>query len=606
MLGPLEVRAGGERLPLGGARQRAALAALLVSANEPVSADRLIDALWGERPPGTAKTALQGYIAQLRRLLEPGRKKRAAGEVLVTTPAGYVLQIADGVLDRDQFEQLVGEVREALAAGRATLAAKLCRSALALWRGPALADFAYDPWAQAEAERLEELRLACLEDRFEADLRLGRDAELVPELETIIADHPLRERPRAQLMLALYRAGRQAEALDLYQQTRQLLVEELGIDPSAELRELERAILRQDARLAAPPARTLPEGTVTLLATDIEGSTRLVHELGAEAYAEALHEHRRLLRAAFADHGGVEVDAEGDAFLVSFPTAPAAVQAAEAATNSLGSGPIRVRIGIHTGAPLVTGEGYVGVDVHRVARVAAAGHGGQVIVSEATARLIEEPSLRDLGDHRLKDLTAPTRLYQLGDEEFPPLNTLHQTNLPVQPTPLVGRETELGAVLELLADSRLVTLTGAGGSGKTRLALQAAAELVDEHTDGVWWVSLAAFARSRARRCRPSLRVIGAKDALVEHLRARRTLLLLDNFEHLLEAAPGIAELLGAECRRARIGDKPREARPCRRAGVSGPDPRARRGRRAVRREGAVSSSRVSHRTVPSMRSAVA
>jgi predicted ATPase/DNA-binding SARP family transcriptional activator len=544
ILGPLEVRAGGVRLRLGGSRQRAVLAVLLVSANEPVSTDRLMNALWGEHPPGTAKTALQGYITQLRRMLEPGRKKRAAGEVLVTTPAGYVLRVADGVLDRDCFERLVGEGREALAAGQATSAAELFRSALALWRGPVLADFAYDAWAHAEAERLEELQLACLEDRIESDLRLGHDAELVPELETIVADHPLRERARAQLMLALYRAGRQAEALDLYQQTRQLLVEELGIDPSAELRELERAILRQDERLAAPPARSLPEGTVTLLATDIEGSTRLVHELGAEEYAEALHEHRRLLRAAFADHGGVEVDAEGDAFLVSFPTAPAAVQAAEAATNSLGSGPIRVRIGIHTGAPLVTGEGYVGVDVHRVARVAAAGHGGQVIVSEATARLIEAPSLSDLGDHRLKDLTAPTRLYQLGDEQFPPLNTLHQTNLPVQPTPLVGRESELEAVLELLTDSRLVTLTGAGGSGKTRLALQAAAELVEEHTDGVWWVSLAAL-RDHELVMPTIAQIIGAKDTLVEHLRARRTLLLLDNFEHLLEAAPRIAELLG-------------------------------------------------------------
>jgi predicted ATPase/DNA-binding SARP family transcriptional activator len=543
VLGPLEVRAEGEPLTLGGLKQRTTLAVLLVSANEPVSADRLIDALWGEQPPGTAKTALQGYITQLRRLLEPSRQRRAAGEVLVTTPAGYVLKCADGALDCDRFVTLVEEAREALVSGSAKRAAELCRSALALWRGPALADFAYEPWAQAEAERLEELRLVCVEERIEAELRLGHDAELVPELEALVAEHPLRERPRAQLMLALYRAGRQAEALELYQQTRRVLVDELGIDPSTELRELEAAILRQDAELAVPLGRTLPEGTVTLLATDIEGSTRLLHELGAEQYAEALQEHRRLLREAFSRHGGVEVDTQGDAFLVSFSTAPAALRAAEYAVNAMSSGPIRVRIGVHTGAPILTEEGYVGVDLHRVARVAAAGYGGQVLVSEATARLIDDADLRDLGEQRLKDLTAPVRIYQLGHEDFPPLKTLHQTNLPIQPTPLVGRESELRRVLELLEQSRLVTLTGAGGSGKTRLALQAAAELVDDQTDGVWWISLAALRDSDL--VVPTIaQVIGAKDTLVEHLRTRRTLLLLDNFEHLLDAAPGIAELV--------------------------------------------------------------
>jgi predicted ATPase/DNA-binding SARP family transcriptional activator len=543
VLGPLEVDAGGERLRLGGARQRAALAVLLVSANEPVSTDRLIDALWGEHPPGTAKTALHGYITQLRRVLEPGRRKRAAGEVLVTTPAGYVLQVADGAFDRDRFERLAGEGREALSAGRATRAVELCRAALALWRGPALAEFAYEAWAQAEAERLEELRLTCLEEGIEADLRLGHYAELVPELEALVAEHPLRERPRAQLMLTLYRTGRQAEALELYQQTRRLLVEELGINPGAALQELEAAILRQDAELAAPPVRTLPEGTVTLLATDIEGSTRLLHELGVEHYAETLQEHRRLLREAFVRHGGVEVDTQGDAFLISFSTAPAAFSAAESALSSLSSGPIRVRIGLHTGAPIVTNEGYVGVDLHRVARIAAAGHGGQLLVSETTARLVDDADLRDLGEHRLKDLTAPVRLYQLGDEEFPPLKTLHQTNLPVQSTPLVGRTSELRAVRDLLARSRLVTLTGPGGSGKTRLALQAAAELPDNYPDGVWWVSLAALRDPGL--VEPAIaQVVGAKGSLTDHLRSKQLLLLLDNFEHLLETCSRISALL--------------------------------------------------------------
>jgi class 3 adenylate cyclase len=189
--------------------------------------------------------------------------------------------------------------------------------------------------------------------------------------------------------------------------------------------------------------RDLPSGTVTLLFTDIEGSTRLLHELG-ERYADVLAEHRRVLREAFSRHGGVEVDTQGDAFFVAFARASDAVAAAGEAQDALGDGPVRVRIGVHTGEPVVTEEGYVGVDVHRAARIMGAGHGGQILLSETTQRLLDSPVLlRDLGDHRLKDLTAPQRLYQFGDGDFPPLKTLHRTNLPIQPTPIVGREREL-------------------------------------------------------------------------------------------------------------------------------------------------------------------
>jgi predicted ATPase len=290
--------------------------------------------------------------------------------------------------------------------------------------------------------------------------------------------------------------------------------------------------------------RPLPSGTVTFLFSDIEGSTRLLDELGAAAYADGLAEHRRLMREAFAAHGGVEVDTQGDAFFVAFPEADGALAAAAQAQAALAEGPIRVRMGIHSGEPLLTEEGYVGIDVHRGARVMSAGHGGQVLVSEATYLLLNGDSkLVELGRHRLKDLTEPQPLYQLGAHDFPPLKTLYQTNLPVQPTPLVGRETELGDVLELLSSSRLVTLTGAGGSGKTRLALQTAAELVEEFKDGVWWVSLAAL--RDAELVEPTIaQVVGAKDGLADHLRDKQTLLLLDNFEQLLLAAPAIAGLL--------------------------------------------------------------
>src|SRR5438093_9035565 len=218
--------------------------------------------------------------------------------------------------------------------------------------------------------------------------------------------------------------------------------------------------------------RSLPRGTVTFLFTDIEGSTRLLHEHG-DRYAELLSGHRRILREAFARHGGVEVDTQGDAFFVAFPTAPGAIEAAREAQEALASGPIRVRMGVHTGTPLVTDEGYVGPDVHRAARIAAAGHGGQILVSSSTASLVEGDSLRDLGEHRLKDLAAPERIYQLGGEAFPPLRSLQQTNLPIPATPFLGRQRELGEVTTLLGSgSRLLTLTGPAGAGKTRLALQ--------------------------------------------------------------------------------------------------------------------------------------
>jgi predicted ATPase len=291
--------------------------------------------------------------------------------------------------------------------------------------------------------------------------------------------------------------------------------------------------------------RQLPAGTVTFLFTDIEGSTRLLHDLG-ESYAEALAEHRRLLREAFSRHGGIEVDTQGDAFFVAFARAKEALAAARHAQRALSEGPIRVRMGLHTGEPVMTDEGYVGIDVHRAARIAAAGHGGQVLLSQTTRDLLGgEVELRDLGDHRLKDLTEPERLYQLGDSEFPPLKSLNQSNLPVLPTPLIGREGELADVFELVRSHRLVTLTGPGGSGKTRLALQAAAELVDAFRDGVWFVALAPLLDPQL--VLPTIaQTLGVREPQTpaEYLRSKETLLVLDNLERLLDAVPNLAELL--------------------------------------------------------------
>ena len=289
---------------------------------------------------------------------------------------------------------------------------------------------------------------------------------------------------------------------------------------------------------------SLPDGTVTFLFTDVEGSTRLLQERGDE-YAEVLADHRHALRGAFLRYGGVEVDTQGDAFFVAFGKASDALAAATAAQHALRDGPIRVRMGLHTGEPAVTEEGYIGIDVHRAARIAAAGHGGQILLSQATRDLVRADRLRDLGVHRLKDLAAPERLYQLGDDEFPPLKTVDQTNLPVQPTPFVGRERELAEVLALLDSHRIVTVTGPGGSGKTRLALQAAAESVERYSDGVWLVSLAAVRDPKL--IEPTIaRVVGGPDDLDAFLTGKRTLLVLDNLEQLLPCVADIVARLDA------------------------------------------------------------
>jgi predicted ATPase/class 3 adenylate cyclase len=296
-----------------------------------------------------------------------------------------------------------------------------------------------------------------------------------------------------------------------------------------------------------PVRQDLPSGTVTFLFTDVEDSTKLLDELGAERYAAALAEHRRVIRASCSAHGGVEVDTQGDAFFVAFPTAPGALAAAAQGLEGLAPGPIRVRMGIHTGTPHVGDESYVGIDVHRAARIAACGHGGQVLVSASTASLLSTDGLRDLGEHRLKDLSAPERIYQLGEGEFPPLESLYQTNLPVPQTPFLGRERELSEVCTLLSqeDARLLTLIGPGGTGKTRLALQAAAELAAGYPQGVWWVPLAPLLDPELVLATAG-RALGSRNGLAEHIADKRLLVIFDNFEHLVKAAADLAALLSS------------------------------------------------------------
>ena len=329
--------------------------------------------------------------------------------------------------------------------------------------------------------------------------------------------------------------------------------------------------------------RSLPTGTVTFLFTDIEGSTRLVQGLG-DGYPELLERHQEILRSTFPRHEGTEVGTEGDSFFVVFPTALGAVEAAVDGQRGLESHPwpdgarIRVRMGLHTGDGVLGGDSYVGLDVHRAARIAAAGHGGQILISDAT-RAIVEPSLpvgltlRDLGSQRLKDLLRTERIYQVGAEglgdAFPALATLSSrpNNLPTQTSTFLGRDEDMTAVRRALTGdgARLVTLTGPGGIGKTRLALQAAAELSDRFVDGVYFVDLSP-ARDADTAFEAVVRAIGAPrhevpalEDLARSLEGKLVLLLLDNLEQVMDVANGIVELI-QRCARLQVVVTSREA----------------------------------------------
>ena len=389
ILGPLQaVGDDGRELVLGGRMPRAVLALLLLRANEVVSSDQLVEELWAGAPPASGAKGLHVHVSRLRRALSAGHSD-PGGERLVTTAGGYVLRVGPEELDVQRCERLIGEGRSLLAAGRPDQALAALSGAVELWRGDALADFQYDAFAQGEIARLGELRAAVLEERIAVEMLLGREAQVLGELERLVRDYPYRERLRGQLMLALYRTGRQAEALAAYRAARSALVDELGIEPSVELRQLHEAILAQDE---------------TLLQTD--------------------------------------------------PGQPAAP----------------------TG---VTTDGRAPGHVH----------------------------------------------------------------LPVQATPLIGRERELAELMTLAESRRLITLTGTGGTGKTRLGLAFAADLADRYPDGVWWVPLAMVSEARLVPAAIAA-ALGDIADLPMYLRGRALLLVLDNFEQVIEAARAVAELL--------------------------------------------------------------
>lgn len=564
VLGPLRVLIDDREMSLRSRHQQVLLAMLLVHKGHPLSADQLIDALWGEHPPASAATTLHTHLSRLRsRLGLPG--------VIARTGSGYSLQIPFERLDSARFERLISEGRQALRSGDATAASRRLQEGLGLWRGAAFGALAEVDTVRTEAGRLEELKLTAVEERVDADLVLGRHSRLIGELEVLAGEHPFRERFWGQLMVALYRSGRQAEALRTYQQARAVLGEELGIEPSPELHSLEEQILLQDPALQPPPAslRVPPAGTVTFLMTEIENSTWLWEE-HPEGMKKALARHHQVMGDAFDRYGGYVFSTAGDGYSAAFHRAQEAMAAAVDSQQSLqsadwGRTPIKVRMVLHSGEAEEQDGDYLGSAINRCARLLAAGHGGQVLVSVATRELIgdnlpAQVELLDLGKHRPRNLERPEHFFQLAhpdlDREFPPLRSLATPshNLPVQLTSFVGRAQELAELDKLVRGARLVTLTGAGGSGKTRLALQVATDLLDEFPDGVWLVELAALAESglvieqiAAAFALKQQVTRSVTDVLYEYLQAKRLLLIVDNCEHIVDkAADAVSHLLTA------------------------------------------------------------
>jgi DNA-binding SARP family transcriptional activator len=472
LLGPLEVIAGGTPLGLGAPRQRALLALLAINTNEVVSRDRLVDELWGERAPASAGHAIHVYVSGLRKVL---------GDALRTHAPGYVLELDPDELDSRRFERLLEEGRRANSEASAVSAAALLREGLALWRGAALAEFVYEPFAQREIARLEELRLVALEERIEADLELGRYVALVPELEALVGSNPLRERLRGQLMLALYRAGRQADALAAYDDARRVLVDELGIEPGTALRHLQQGILRQDAELelgrddSAGGRRSPSRKLVTVVFAQIDGARG--HD-DPEAFGR---EQARLLDTtsrALARHGANVEKPLGDSVMGVFgvPTvreddALRALRAAHELRGELSD----VRVGVCTGEALVAEGEVTGEAVHVAARLQRFAAGGEVLLADATARLVGEAAQLSAAD---VDTEAVWRLL-----DVPP-------HAPARPgrldAGLVGRDLELDRLrkaFERCIQERspvLLTLLGDPGIGKSRLALEFARELESE------------------------------------------------------------------------------------------------------------------------------
>jgi DNA-binding SARP family transcriptional activator/WD40 repeat protein len=426
VLGPVEVHVDGTPVGLGGDKQRGLLGLLIAAAPQVVSVDALIQGLWGPDASTASKSTLQTHVWNLRRIV---------GDVLVHDRGGYRLDIDPAAIDAVRFVTTLADARRDIATDPGETAARL-RGALGDWRGLAYADLVGIPGLEAEARRLEELRLEAVELRIDAELASGHHAELIAELDALAEAHPTRERFRAQHMLALYRSGRQAEALRAFRRTEQYLADELGVEPSEELRELELKVLQHDASLLGGSGRAVTQ-RLAFLVTDIEGST-LLWDRFPQAMASALAAHDRLLAEAIEGAGGRVFKHTGDGVLAVFTDTGGAVKAAEVAQHALAAtrweqiGELRVRMGVDVGEAESRGEDFYGPPLNRAARLCAVAHGGQVLMSAAAHSELTSSSpagvqVRQLGEVHLKGIATPERVAQLVfvglPADFPDLRT---------------------------------------------------------------------------------------------------------------------------------------------------------------------------------------
>jgi DNA-binding SARP family transcriptional activator len=525
ILGPLEVWDRGRPLEVRRPKHRALLVALLLRAGAAVSVDQLLDDLWGERPPPTAKGSLQNAVSALRKLL--------GAEVLRTKSPGYRLDIERDRVDLFRFERLLEEARSTTGVERR---AELLGEALALWRGPPLADLAFEPFVLLESPRLEDLRSAAREELIEARLTLGEHAELLPELEALAAQHPFNERLRGQLMLALYRAGRQAQALEAYRQARDLLVEELGLEPSTSLRELQQAILRHDPSLA--PARVrradhLPmRKTATVLVAELGDDDALPSQRDPEALSQLLEGYFAAMRQTLEGHGGTVETFIGDALMGVFGIPKAheddALRALRAALELRDEHPavgdeLELRIGIDTGEVFVSDSLATGLVTGPVLssakRLAEAAPAGEILLGAATIRLVRGGATTEaLEPLRLREERSfgAWRLFGLieGARAIP----RHLE------APLVGRGEELTSLRRAVesamdpARCRLVVLVGEPGIGKTRLARALVGEVGQKalvlvgrcasYGEGATWLPLAEILRDASAETLEALRAL--------------------------------------------------------------------------------------------------
>ena len=541
VLGPVEVWDGGQRVGSLPPQARRLLAVLAATPGRTVSASRIAEYVAGGKLDGsTVRTAV-------------GRLRKVLGSCVATDHDGYRLVLGDDDgLDSIRFEQLTDAARTMGVQDRGDALSR----ALDLWRGEAFAEFADEPWAQGVATRLDELRALATEDLAETLIELGRFEQAVSLVEPQLAGTPYRERPVGLLMRGLAADGRVTEALRAFQRFRTQLREDIGVEPTSELRDLEVSILGgldPEREVEGKKPLDLPTGTVTFLFTDVEGSTERWHRDEA-AMSTALAAHDQVIRAAVESCEGWVFKHTGDGICAVFTSAHKAALAAVQSQRLL---ELPVRMGVHTGEAELRDGDYFGPTLNRAARVMDAGHGGQVLLSAASAELVADLEMLDLGEYRLKGIAPSVRLFQLGRGEYPALRTPPERagNIPTEVSEFVGRQDEIAGLLGEFAGHRVVTLIGAGGAGKTRLSIEAAAAAAPIFPDGCWFVELAtvadagavefAFAAGLGLKAASEGAVISG---IVSALKRKRLLIVVDNCEHVLTAAGEAIETIVRAC----------------------------------------------------------